>query len=455
MAERRFWNEKMESLPLDEIRAIQLRKLQTQAKYVYENSPLYRKKFEDAGAKPEDIKTIEDFRNLPIYFTKDEHRQSEEESRHSLGHPFGMHLCAPLKEVVCMATTSGTTGVPTFYAFTQHDVDVTNEAWSRVFWRAGIRPGETVLHGCGLSMWVAGLPLLNAFLSMGARPVQAGAEAGTERFILFARLTKPTAMITTPSFAEYLTERAPKVAGAQVGEIGIKKMICVGEPGAGLPEVRQKLQNAWGAKIFDASGGAWGIGNVSCDSAEYNGMHVVTEDLCFYYDLVDPGTKKPLPFDDGIIGEKLITALDWRGAPAFKYAQGDLLQIFTSECPCGLPGVRMKILGRTDDMLIVKGVNVYPAAIKNIVNSFRPRTTGEMRVVLESVPPRVLPPLKVKVEYDDQVAGEAIAQLKAELEKRMADLLRFSPQIDMLPPRTLKRAHELGLRKAPLIEKAY
>jgi len=454
MHDKKLWNEKIERISDEEIIKLQTRKLRKQIKYCYENSPLYyKKKFDQIGVKPEDIKTFEDFRKLPILLTKDDERQSQEESLNKFGHPYGLHLCAPLEKVIGVSSTSGTTGNPVFYAFTEKDIRATNEALARGYWRVGIRPGDTVLHGFGMSMWVAGIPIIRALTAMGTKPIPVGAEVGTERLLLMAKLTRPSALVCTPSLAEHLISKSETVLGkGGLGELGIKRIICAGEPGAGLPEVKDRIERAFGAKLYDSAGVPWGLWNVSCDAEEYQGMHIVSEDFCIWYDIVDPGTKEPLEIMDGAIGEGLITALEQEGIPPLKYKLGDLIQVFTKPCVCGTPGKRLKVLGRADDMLIVKGINVYPAAVKNVLASFIPRVTGHMRITLEKPGPRVDPPLKIKVEYGEGLEPHILQTLKVEIEQKMSEILRFRPDIEFLPPESLERDPR---KKGKLIEKLY
>ena len=449
-----LWNDKIEGMGEEETIELQTSKLKKQIKYCYDKSPLYyRKKFDEIGAKPEDIETFEDFRKLPIMLTKQEETRSQGESLERLGHPFGLHLCAPLENVVGVSSTSGTTGIPIFYGFTENDINATNEALARGYWRVGIRPGDTVLHGFGMSMWVAGIPIIRALTAMGARPVPVGAEAGAERLLMIAELVKPTAMVCTPSYAQHLIERSEQILGeGGLMELGIKRIVCAGEPGAGLPEVRKKIEKAFGARLYDSAGVPWGLWNVSCDAEEYQGMHIVCEDFCIWYDLVDPGTKEPLEIKDGAIGEGLITALQHEAIPPLKYKLGDLIQVFTEPCPCGLPGKRMKVLGRVDDMLIVKGINVYPPAVKNCLNAFVPRVTGHMRIVLDKPGPRVDPPLRLKVEYGENVETAQLGELKKLIEDQMSSILRFRPSIEWVSPGALARDHT---KKEKLIEKTF
>jgi len=341
---------------------------------------------------------------------------------------------------------------PSFYTYTENDLKINDECWARTFWRAGIRPGDTVLQGFGLSMWSAGIPVVRALAAMGARPIAAGAEGGIERMLMFARLTRPTALVGTPSLAEYIIEKCPDVLGHPANELGIKILVVAGAPGAGLPDVRKRITEGFGgAKLFDSAQGAWGLGNVSCDSKEYQGMHVVSPEHCIWTDLVDPNSKEPVPLENGAVGEGVITAFDHQAGPPFRYSFGDILQLFTDPCRCGAPGWRFKILGRVDDLLNVKGIKVYPAAVRNIINSFTPRTTGEMRIVLDSPPPAVKPPLKIKVEYGAGLIDAEIEDLRLELLAKLKNLLRFTAVIEMVEPGSLERS----TLKGKLIEKTY
>ena len=195
-------------------------------------SRFYRGRLEAAGVEPGDVKGVADLERIPILLGKDDERELQERSREELGHPFGEHLSVPVEDVVAVASTSGTTGAPTFYAFTAEDVATTDELWGRAFRFAGVEPGDTVLHGFGLSMFLAGVPVVRALERMGARPVPVGAEAGSERLLRVADLTRPRVLACTPSYATYLAEQAPKLLGRPADELGIDIVCCAGEPGA-------------------------------------------------------------------------------------------------------------------------------------------------------------------------------------------------------------------------------
>lgn len=403
--------------------------------------PYYRRKFEEHDLDPARIRTLDDLRALPILVTPEDHRLAQEESLATEGHPFGTFLCARPDEIVSVQSTSGTTGNPTFYPFTRHDVEVTDRLWMRALQFIGVHPGDVVMQGFGLSMYLAGLPLVRALERYGATPVAVGAEAGTEKLLRLMRTLRPRVLCCTPSYAEYLIEKAPSVlGGATARDLGVEIVLCAGEPGAGLPEVRFKLTEGWGARIHDVLGGAHGIMMASPPTEEYHGMVVLGEDYSMSTDLVDPATKEPLEIVDGAIGERIKTSLEWEGAPPLRYSVGDVYQVFTEPLP-GLPALpRIKVLGRVDDLLIVKGVKVYPAALSDVVNGLVPQTTGEMRILLDGPPPKVTPPLRLRVEHREGMAAEERERLARQLQAAMHDRLSIRPEVELVPAGSLPRA---------------
>jgi phenylacetate-CoA ligase len=450
--ERQYWNEAAETMPRDELRKVQWKKLKKQMSYIYDSSSYFRTRFDDIGIHPADIKDMETFRELPIFMNKLLDRESQEQTREKEGHPFGEYLCVSPKEVCAIHSTSGTTGQPVFEAFSRHDIQVQNEVLARTFWRAGLRPGDYVLHVTGLSMWLAGIVPLRAYEYMGLGGIPIGAESGVSRVLDFAKLIKAKGMFCIPSFADYMIRKAPEIAGVEARELGVQTIIAVGEPGAGIPETRKRLMEGFNAKVFDSTGGIWGFGGISCDSDEYQGIHLVCEDY-HYLDIVDPETKKPIDMSGGGgIGELVHTALEWEASPSFRYALGDIIELTTEPCSCGRPGMRMRFKGRADDLIIVKGVNVFPAAIKGVVDSFIPKVTGEMRIILDAPPPRVEPPLRMKVEHGRDVEGEARDELRLGLEQAISARLRVRPAIELVPPNSLPKDPS---KKAILIEKSY
>ena len=438
----------------EKIRIYQEKKLARQLKYCYDNSEFYKKKFDDAGAKPEDIKTVNDLRKLPVFMTKEDERKSAAESLEKFGHPFGMHLCAPVENLFLTGTTSGTTGIPTFsYTFTKKDMEFLGPQLGNRLALAGVGKGDRVAFFFALGIYATTITLWG-LREIGALPIDIDARAGTELFLKFIDLTRPTYLACTPSLADYLTVKAPKVITREVNDFKLNGLLTTGELGIAIPEIKRKLESAYGCRAYDywaPCGNALGI---SCDSDEYYGLHAIAPDVCLSYeDLVDPITKESLnPDVDGAIGEMVHTNLQREACPAVKYAYGDVVQIFTKECPgCGFKGKRVKLIGRADDMLIVKGVNVYPAAIKNIISSFIPDVTGEMRIVLDAPPPRVVPPLRLKLEHGKNIGKAELPELSKRISMALHNEIKVRPQIAFVEPGGLPKE----TRKTPIFEKTY
>jgi phenylacetate-CoA ligase len=448
--ERRLWNEPVERMSRDAMRALQLQRLKEQVAYNYAASEFYRAKFDSVGMRPGDVRSFEDFARVPL-MTKDEHRQAQAESLARYGDPLRILNCAQIDKVVRINSTSGTTGMPTLYALTANDVAVVNEMHARKYWRAGIRPGHIMLQALSLSMFTGGLPLSQGIMHMGACVVPVGVEGGTRRVLEHIEMLHPQAIIATPSFGMYLIEEAPKLVGKPAAALGLQWFFCAGEPGGGMPEVRKALAAGFGAKIFDHTGGGHAFHGISRDEPpeQYSGMYFVSEDHCLL-EIVDPVTKVPIALDDGASGEMVFTFIKWEGGPFTRYALGDIIQVWTKPCESGLPGIRFKILGRSDDMLIVKGVNVYPQAIQNVIVTFQPRVTGHFRIRLPEPGPLVRPPLRLAIEHGVGIASDDLKALDDELVARCRQDLRFTPSIEWLSPESLPRE----TKKVRLIEVA-
>ena len=438
----------------EEIRRYQDKKLFKQLKYCYDNSEYYRNKFDDAGAKPEDINTVADLRKLPVFMTKEDERKSAEASLEKYGHPFGLHLCAPVEDLYLTGTTSGTSGTPTFsYTFTEKDMRFLGPQIGNRLSMAGIGKGDRVAFFFALGIYATTMTLWG-LRGLGALPIDIDARAGTDFFLKFMELTRPTHLACTPSLAEYLVEKTPRVLGREVGDFNLKGVLTTGEIGIAIPEIKRKLESAYGCRAYDYWAPCGNALGTSCDSDDYYGLHAIAPDLCTSYDdLVDPVTKETVDSDiDGAVGELVHTNLQREACPAVKYAYGDIAQIFTGECPgCGFRGKRAKLIGRADDMLTVKGVNVYPAAIKDIVATFVPDVTGEMRVVLNTPPPRVVPPLRLKIEHGSTIGPSDLPGLADRIRTALHDTIKIRPEIEFVEPGDLPRE----TRKTPIFEKRY
>ena len=449
-----YYNRDLDNMSQEEISRLQDRKLRKQIKYDWDKSVFWREKLQEAGAVPEDIRTLEDLRKLPILMTKDTERKSAAESLEKYGHPFGMHLCCPVEDLTLVGTTSGTTGTPTFsYIYTKRDVETTLEnGWSRRFRWTGIGKGDRVVFFFALGVY-ATTGTLYALRKLGALPIDIDARAGTEILLQFIELTRPKFFNCTPSLAEFLIDRCPKIIGKEVGDFGFKGVMTTGEIGIAIPGIKRRIEEAYGCRAYDYWAPESHAIAISCDSDEYYGMHALCPDLdTSFEDLVDPESKKSIDIVDGVIGEMVHTSLDREACPVIRYAYGDVVQIFTKECPgCGFPGKRIKLVGRADDMLIVKGVNVYPASIKNIVTKFEPDVTGNMRIVLKNPPPKVVPPLWLKIEHGKDIGLQELEGLGDRIAKALHDKIKIRPEIEFVEPGTFPPES----RKTPVFERIY
>ncbi|MEW6034718.1 MAG: phenylacetate--CoA ligase family protein [Chloroflexota bacterium] len=455
--ERSVWNQAVEMMPREQMDALRTRRLRRQMSYCYRKSEFYRERFDRVGVRPGDIHSWQDIRKLPVLMTKDDERESDEESLRRFGHPFGMHICVPPQKIVSANATSGTTGTPTFsYTFTRRDLETLAESLCRMYWIAGLRPGDRLLNafmvsGAGSA---AGAVWTNPLKLMNILSLEVGAEAPLERLVRIATLTHPKALMCSPSFAESLAQRYLEAAGKPVSELGFKVLLFTGEPGIGIPAVRARMEQTYGGRWFEWTGHQGDAIAVSCEAPEYQGAHELAPEVAIYgEDLVDPVTKKPVEVKDGVIGEGVLTSLKREGTPYFKYAMGDVLQVFTSPCECGYPGVgcRKKIVGRVEDAMSVEGVTIFPTMVKDVVTSFMPRLSGSMRIVLTEKLPFIKPPLRLKVEHGRGLEPRQLKDLEGELKRRMKEKVGVVPEVEFLPPGAL----EVASWKTPVFEKLY
>lgn len=441
MAYSEYWNARIETMPLEELRVIQDIKLQKQMRYVYERSPFYRRKFDSIGMKPEHIKSIEDLSELP-FTTKEELRQSQVESP-----PLGLHMAADLDRVVRVHSSSGTTGRPVFVGITEHDRQTWIEIVSRLWWCQGTRPTSRLIVGYGMGIFVGGLTMYDGLMNIGAMFIPIGTGA-SERLLDTLQTFKADILACTPSYAIYLAEFARNKAGLDPKRLGVKRIQCGAEPGGGVPGVRDRIAAEWDALVTESIGSAdvSGIYAAQCD--ELQGNHFLAPDYVVY-EIIDPDSGKVLPIEDGVTGEIVITHIDRECVPLVRYRLRDHMLVNTAPCKCGRTGHRLRCIGRTDDMLIVLGVNVFPAAVKDVISDLRPRATGEIQILLDKPGPKVDPPLKVRVEYAPDVAD--LEGLKKEAEDIIRARLVVPASVELVPMGTLPRFE----MKSQLVKKLY
>lgn len=438
--ERPYWNMEMEPiLNTPEMREIQLKKLKVFLRRLYDNAPFYTKKFDEQGVVPEKINSLKDFSSAVPLFDKEGLRAMVVEFGGDILKVLDQIMPVSVDDLSIMATTTGTTGIPTPYPMSWHDMeDVWGEAMVRGMWRAGVRKQDRILFCFALSMVIAGVPTMMGGHRLGSMVIPVGGEAGTDRILLMQTLFRGTVYSGTPSLADYLVEKC-KEQGRDPKDLGLRLLICGAEPGAGIPEVRNRLEGAYGARIFDAGAGF----GFSCDHEEYQGMHWTGDDLAML-ELVDPDTKESIPLEDGAEGEAVLTVLEGDGMSWLRTSMGDIQQVFTSPCPCGRTGFRYKVVGRTDDMLKVKGAIVYPTMVEGVVGGFVPRVTGQFRIVLTEKPPRVVPPLKIKIESGEDFPADKLPELEEEMKAAFHTRAKFTPEIIWLDAGELERSTYKG-----------
>lgn len=437
----RYFDEEIEMMPSDQLRRMQLARLQQQLAYVYARSAFYRRKFDEAGVKPADIRHLADLATFP-FTTKAELRDSQSEAL-----PLGSHRAAPGRAVIRIHSSSGTTGRPSYVGITAHDRDGWIQSVARVYWSQGVRPDSVVVMGFGLGFFVGGLPLHDAIEEIGATFIPIGTGA-SDRLVNSIRDTQATMLTCTPSYATYLAEYARDRMKLDPRSLGIERIQSGAEPGAGVPAIRRRIQEDWGCTLTEGLGNADLIPVYAAECDAQAGMHFLAPDLMLL-ELIDPDSGEPLEFTEGAIGELVATHLDRECVPLVRFRTRDHVIVWTDPCPCGRSGVRLRCIGRTDDMLILRGVNVFPSAIKDVVMSLRPRTTGEVQILLEQPGPKVEPPLKLQVEQGLDEPDPAA--LKKELEDLLRQKLIFTAQIELVPSGTLPRFE----MKAQLIRKLY
>jgi phenylacetate-CoA ligase len=457
---RPYWNMDVETkLNTPEIQPIQMRNLREMLGFMYDRSAFWKRLWDREKIDVDKIRSLGDFQSAFPVYTKDALRSLlMTEYIDRLGEGLmsiaGEFFCVSPRELVLVCSTSGTTGEPAPYTFTKKELERNTESLARACWRMGVRPGDVVVHAMGLSMFGAGVPVVIAMTQWGVTCIPLGAEAGTDRLLNFLRMLglvypRIDAMFITPSFAEYAAEKAGEVIGQSVGDLKVLRLICGGEPGAGVPEVRKRLEGAWNARVFDGMG-LGPMAFVSCDDDVYRGMHFVTEDTALL-EIVHPETLEPVPMEEGATGVMVMTPLKGESMTVVRHTPGDVIQVFTDPCPCGKSGLRIRMVGRTDDMLKVKGVMIYPAAVDNVITSFVPRVTGEFRIVLDEPPPKVTPPLKLKVERGEGVPDTDLDPLAAEIGEKMHRMLKVRPSIRWIAAGSLERS----AHKTRFIERAY
>lgn len=431
----------IETLEREKLRELQETKLAKQLDYLVARSLFYQDKFRAAGIERRHFRSLSDLANFP-FTTKDELRESQ-----TACPPLGLHLAADLSSVIRIHSSTGTTGRPSFVGLTRRDAEVWTHLTARSFYSQGIRQGDIVIHGASLTLFVGGLPCKDAIERIGATFVPVGSGA-SEKLVLVARALQANALHCTPSYAIYLADYVRRHAGMDPRELGFKKIVCGAEPGAGIPSVRAKISEEWGARVTEGLGNADMAPIIFAECRDQSGMHFNAQEYV-YPEIIDPETGDTLPIEDGVSGELVYTSLERECVPLLRFRTRDRVTVLGTSCVCGRTTFKLRCVGRTDDMLIVLGVNIFPSAVKDVVSSFYPKTTGEIQIVLDEPGPGVRPPLKIEAEFG--TGQQDLAKLKNEVETKIKAVLSVASAVELVSPGTLPRFE----MKGQLIKKLY
>ena len=428
-----YFDRALETRPWAEVQQAAFEKAKVQLERAYALSPFYQQKYDEAGVDPLLVSDPADFAKLP-FLGKDEERRTQEEYP-----PFGGHLCVAPEEIVRVHASSGTTGRPTFFCLTARDVETWRTIMARTFYTTGIRRDDVAACLANLAMFVGGIPVIEAYMHIGAAAIPIGATAGTEKTIELIRELGVTAFAITPSFAAYLGELVEGHLGFPASELGLRRMLVGGEPGGQIPAVRQQIQSVWGCPVRDAMGMGEFAGAMWGESDDESGMHFCAQ-AEVYLELIDPESGAVIPFEDGAEGELIYTAVEREAHPLIRFRSHDHVKVHMSPTPSGRTAPRITTLGRTDDMLLLRGINVFPSAVRDIVARFVPETTGHIQIVLPKPGPLVQPPLRIDVEIAEAVPAanreDLARRIAASLKERLSFTADVRPVAEGSLPRT-------------------
>ncbi len=407
-----------ETLAWEEQLALDDASYRTQVAYLLQRSAFYRAKLGDA-----DPGGLAEIARLPLT-TKDELRATCTPEQ-----PFGAHLCAAPEEIVRIYSTSGTTGMPSYIPLTAGDLENWVTGSARSYAASGIAPGQRIVSTYNAGPFAAGAALAS-FERIGLCHIPVGT-GNSDRLIRAIELLKPEAAVLTPSYAAHLAEQHDLRGSSVV------RVLVAGEPGGGEPAFRALLEQGWGAKVTEAMG----IGDIGvslwgeCEAQD--GMHLGARGFV-HAELIDPATGAAVELADGATGELVLTHLRHRAAPLLRFRTRDHVQVRMSPCPCGRTGPRVRCLGRTDDMLIVRGVNVFPAAVREVVSTFAPAVSGHILVRPPAPGVKQEPPLPVSVELARGAGGaEPLADA---IRERLRAALIVQTRVELVPWGTLLRS---------------
>lgn len=417
-----MWN-KIEAAPRETMEALQLRRLQETVNRVYHLVPFYRKKFDEAGIKPQDIKSVDMLSRLPLT-TKQDLRDH---------YPFGL-FAEPMDQVVRIHSSSGTTGKPTVVGYTAHDMEVWKEVMARTYSMGNVGPDDIVHNVYGYGLFTGGLGFHYGAETVGASVVPSGG-GFTKRQLLLMKDFGATVISGTPSFVLHMAEVAQDEGYDLKKDFKLRIGFFGAEPAS--EGLRQAIRDIWGIEYMEAYGLSEIIGPGVAASCLNNRLHIHEDH--FMAEVIDPDTCEPVP--DGEEGELVFTTITKQALPIIRYRTKDITRLHREPCACGRTLVSMdSVKGRSDDMLIVNGVNVFPSQVEHVLTKVEGLTPNYV-IVLDKK--GVLDKLEVWVEVDEQTFSRGIGGLevlKTRLQQEMLNELYINVRIKLVEPKTLERS---------------
>jgi phenylacetate-CoA ligase len=425
-----IYNMDFETMPREGLEAIQLRRLQTTIERVFATVPFYRNRFMEAGVTPADIRSLEDLRRIP-FTVKQDLRDN---------YPYGM-FAVPMENVVRIHASSGTTGTPTVVGYTRRDIDTWSTLRARSLAAGGATSGDILHNAYGYGLFTGGLGVHYGAERLGASviPVSGG---NTKRQIIIMKDFKPTILTGTPSYILHLAEVAEEM-GVSFRDLSFKYGIFGAEPWS--ETMRSEIQTKLHLKAMDIYGLSEIMGpgvSIECHEAQ-KGLHIFEDH--FIPEIINPETGEPLPY--GETGELVFTSITKEAFPIIRYRTRDITSLNPEPCICGRTHIRMrKVMGRTDDMLIIRGVNVFPSQIESVLMK-----SGAVQPHYQLVVDRKdnLDTLTVKVEVSGQIFSDEIKNLQnmeARLAKDIKEYLGVSARIRLVEPKTIERSEGKAVR---------
>ena len=423
-----YLHKELETLSRDGIRRLQTERLKKTVEQCM-NSPFYRQRFAEIGLKPQDINTLDDLRKIP-FTTKNDLRST---------YPFGM-AAVPLEKCVRLHSSSGTTGNPTVVLHTQRDLDQWAEAVARCLYMVGLRPGDVFQNSSGYGMFTGGLGFQYGAERLGMLTVPAAA-GNTLRQIKFIKDFGTTALHAIPSYASRLFEVMLEQGVDPRRDTKLKTLVIGAEPHS--EATRRRIEEMLGVKAYNSFGMSEMCGpGVAFECPEQNGLHI-WEDY-YIVEIVDPVTLEPVP--EGEVGEMVLTTLNREAMPLLRYRTRDLTRILPGTCPCGRNHIRLdRMQGRSDDMIILKGVNIFPIQVEAILMHFK-ELTNDYLITLETADDNDL--MTVEVELSELFTDDfgALQSLTKEITRQLKDEILVTPKVKLLPKGSLPKSEGKAVR---------